>query len=207
MGLPLEQPPPRRYTISEYLAYEQQSQEKHEYRDGWIVAMAGGTYNHGVIAANVLREVGNALKGKPCRAADGTVRVRIPRTPLYTYPDITVVCGEPQFDPNDTSGQTLINPRVIVEVLSPSTEAYDRGEKFSRYRQLESLEEYVLVSQDVPAVETFIRQKDGGWLLMPYAGIEATARIRCLGIELPLSEIYANVTFPAPPAQAEEQKK
>jgi Uma2 family endonuclease len=119
MGLPLEPPRQRRYTVSEYLALESQSRDKHEYRDGEIIAMAGGTYNHGVIAANILRELGNALKGKPCRPADSTVRVGIPRTPLFTYPDITIVCGEPHFDPQDSGGQTLINPRVIIEVLSP----------------------------------------------------------------------------------------
>lgn len=201
MSLPIEHDRPRRYTVSEYLAYEQESKEKHEYRDGQIIAMAGGTYNHGVIVMNVGGELRQALKGKPCRVADRTVRVRIPRTPLFTYPDITVVCGEPQFDPQDPSGQTLANPRVIVEILSPTTEAYDRGEKFSRYRQLDSLEEYVLVSQDTANVETFFRQPDGGWLLMPFVGLEATARIRCLGIDLPLREVYANVTFPPPPPE------
>ncbi len=172
MGLLVDQPPTRKYTISEYLAFEQDASEKHEYRDGWIVAMAGGTYNHGVIAANLIRELGNALKGKPCRVADSTVRVRIPRTPLYTYPDMTIVCGEAQFDSLDGSGKTLINPRVIVEVLSSSTEAYDRGEKFSRYRHLDSLEEYVVVSQDSPNVETFFRYPEGGWLMMPFSALK-----------------------------------
>ncbi len=104
-----------------------------------------------------------------------------------------------QFDPQGPSGQTLINPRVIIEVLSPSTEAYDRGEKFSRYRKLESLEEYVLVSQESPSVETFFRQPDGTWLLTAFSGLDATARIRCLKIDLHLKEIYANVDLPQPP--------
>jgi Uma2 family endonuclease len=201
MGFGVEQPPPRRYTISEYLAFEREAKEKHEYRDGQIIAMAGGTYNHGLIAANSLRIVGNALIGKPCRAVDSTVRVGVPRSALYTYPDITVVCGEAQFDSHDSRGETLTNPRVIVEILSPSTEGYDRGDKFSRYRRLESLEEYVLVSQDSPNVETFFRQNDGGWQFMAFSGLEAMARIRCLAIELPLKEIYAGVKFPPPPPE------
>ncbi len=201
MASAIAKPEPRRYTISEYLAYEQEAAEKHEYRDGQIIVLTGEAYNHAVIAANLFGELGQVLKGTPCRAADNSVRIRIPTTSLYTYADISIVCGEAQFDPQDPSGHTLINPRVIVEVLSPSTEAYDRGEKFSRYRRLESLEEYVLVSQDAPSVETFFRQPDGGWLLMAYAGLESRARIRCLEAELPLSEIYAGVKFPPPPPE------
>lgn len=201
MTLPVEQPRPRRYTVSEYLALERESKEKHEYRDGQIIAMAGGTYNHGLIAANLMGELRSALKGKPCHVADSTVRVRVPRTPLYTYPDMTVVCGEAQFDTHDSRGETLINPRVIIEVLSPTTEGYDRGEKFSRYRQLDSMEEYVLVSQDTPNVETFFRQGDGAWLLRAFQGLDAKARIGCLELELPLKEIYANVKFPPPPPE------
>jgi Uma2 family endonuclease len=201
MASAVEQPRPRRYTISEYLAYERKAAERHEYRDGQIIAMAGQTYNHAVIAANLFGELGHALKGMPCRAADSSVRVRVPTTPLYTYADITIVCAEAQFDPQDPSGHTLVNPRVIIEILSPSTEAYDRGEKFSRYRRLESLEEYVLVSQDTPSVETFFRQGDGGWLLMAFSGLDATVRIRCLDVEVPLNEIYTNVKFPPPPPE------
>ncbi len=194
-ALPVEK---RRYTVSEYLRYEQESLEKHEYRNGEIIAMAGGTYNHSLIAMNVGGELRSALKGKPCRALDSNMRVRIPRTPLFTYPDISVVCGEAKMDSSDPTLQTLTNPRVIVEILSPSTEAYDRGEKFARYRQIESLEEYVLVSQESAHVETFFRQAEGTWLFSAFDGAEARVRLRSLGLEIPVSEIYAGVEFPPP---------
>ena len=141
------------------------------------------------------------MDGQPCELYPVDMRVRIPATGLYTYPDVVVVCGEPQFE--DDHVDTLLNPIVLIEVLSPSTERSDRGEKFTRYRMLESLQEYVLVSQDKPQVECFFRQPDGGWLLMPYSGLDAVAKLRSLDVELPLSEIYAGVTFPS----AEEEAK
>jgi Uma2 family endonuclease len=193
MGLPAEK---HRYTVSEYLRYEQEASERHEYRRGEIIAMAGGTYNHSLIVANIIRELGNALKGKPCRVLDSNLRVRSRRVAMFTYPDASVVCGEPQFDPDDPANQTITNPRVLIEVLSPSTEAYDRGTKFNSYRQLESLEEYVLVSQDAPRIETFYRQADGTWLFTAVGEPESKTRLRSLGLELPLQEIYAGVAFP-----------
>jgi Uma2 family endonuclease len=196
--MPIEK---RRYTIGEYLVCERSAHEKHEYRDGEILAMAGGSYRHSLILANLIGELGNALKGKPCRALESNLRVRIPRTPLYTYPDASVICGEPKFDPNDEALETITNPRVVLEVLSPSTEAYDRGEKFARYRQLESLEAYVLISQDVPRVELFLWQSDGTWLFRVFSGMEARVELAGLGIELPLAEIYAGVA-PAPESQS-----
>lgn len=198
MSLAAEQLAPRRYTISEYLAYEQESKEKHEYRDGKVIAVPAAPFAHGVIGANLFGVLGDALDGTPYRAADNSVRLRVPRLGFYTYADITIVCGDPLFDPEDVDGESLTNPRVIIEILSPTTEAYDRGEKFSRYRQLDSLEEYVLVSQDTANVETFFRQPDGGWLLMAFAELDSTARIRCMGIDLPLREVYAGVAFPPP---------
>lgn len=192
MGLPAEK---HRYTLSEYLRYEQEAVDRHEYRDGEIIAMAGGTYCHSLIVANVIRELGNALKGKPCRVLESNLRVRSPRVPLYSYPDANIVCGEPQFDANDPSGQTITNPRVLIEVLSPSTEAYDRGAKFNGYRQLESLEEYILIGQDAPRIESFFRQSDSSWLFTPVNGLDAMVRLKSLGLELPLAEIYSGVVF------------
>lgn len=191
-----------RCTVSEYLHYERESIAKHEYRDGEVLAMAGGSYNHSVIVANVIGELRAALKGKPCRVSDSNLRIRIPRTPLYTYPDAVIVCGEPRFDPNDTAHETVTNPRVLVEVLSPSTEAYDRGEKFTRYQLLDTLEEYVLITQDSPRTETYFRQSDGAWLFTPGHGIEARLRLRSLELDLPHSEIYAGITFPPPTIEA-----
>jgi len=194
MGLPVTQP---RYTVSEYLQREEDSLEKHEYRDGQIILMAGGTPDHSLIIANVIRELGNRLKGKPCHVYDGNLRIRIPRSVLYTYPEASVICGPREVDPNDTTGRSVMNPRLIVEVLSPSTEGYDRGEKFDLYRRLASLEEYVLVTQVTPRIESFFRQPDGTWLFAPYSGLQSIAKLRSLDIEFPLSEAYVGVAFPA----------
>ena len=194
MGLPVEQK--RRYTITEYLQRERESLEKHEYDNGEILAMAGGSANHSLIIMNFLGELRSRLKGKPCRVYESNLRVRIPRTTLYTYPDGSVICGEIKKDADDPAGETVVNPRVIIEVLSPSTEGYDRGRKFERYMKLDSLEEYVLVSQETARVESFWRREGGSWLLTPVSGVEGAAKLRSLDIELPLREIYAGVEFP-----------
>jgi Uma2 family endonuclease len=199
----LAQPKPGRYTIAEYLDLEEHSEVKHEYRDGFIVplgetlAMAGGSYWHSLITMNVGGEMRALLKGNPCRVSDANTRVRIPRKPLYVYPDASVVCGRPEFDPDDPRGQSILNPRLVVEVLSPSTEAYERGEKFERYRELASMQEYVLVSQSTPRVETFLRRADGAWLIDVFSGMEASAILRSIELTVPLTEIYAGVEFPA----------
>jgi Uma2 family endonuclease len=188
-----------RYTIAEYLRRERESLDKHEYRNGQIIAMAGGSREHSLISANVIGELRNRLKGKPCQVYDSNLRVRIPHTVLYTYPDAAVICGQAEPDPADPSGESTLNPRLIVEVLSPSTEAYDRGEKFGMYLQIDSLEEYVLVSQATPRIETFYRQESGAWLFRWFSGLEATARLRCVDVGLPLAEIYAGIRFPSSP--------
>jgi Uma2 family endonuclease len=187
-------------SVAEYLRHEQDALYKHEYRDGEIIAMAGNSYNHSLIAANVIGELRNPLKGKTCRVVDSNLRIGIPRTPLYTYPDASVIGGPVQMDPNDSSGQTATNPRLIVEILSPSTEAYDRGEKFKHYRQIESLQEYVLISQDVARVESFFRQPDGTWLFTSVSGAQSVSRLASLGLELSLAEVYAGVEFPPEPS-------
>jgi len=185
---------PRRDTLEEYFKLARESEEKLEYIDGQVVAMAGGTYNHSLICANTVGELRNGLKGKPCQVLESNLRIGIRRAGRYTYPDIPVVCGEPEFDPKDE--ETITNPRLLIEVLSPSTERSDRGEKFLRYRMLESLQEYVLIAQDRPQVETYYRHPDGGWLLMTYTGLTATIKLRSVDVDLPLSEIYAGVKFP-----------
>src|SRR5450755_1942635 len=113
---------PRRYTVEEYLRLEHESPEKHEYRDGEIIAMAGGTYEHSLIIANIIGELRGRLKGTPCRVNESNLRVRVARTVRYSYPDLAVVCGEPQFDPKDVNRTTVTNPRLVVEVISESTE-------------------------------------------------------------------------------------
>lgn len=183
-------------TSEEYLRRERDAPVKHEYYHGEVFAMAGGTPEHALIISNVTGELRNRLKGKPCRVYSSDLRVRIPRTTLYTYPDITVIYGVLQFDPLDAEKQTVVNPTVIVEVLSPSTESWDRGGKFQSYRQVDSLREYVLVSSNRPTVEAFVRQPDNTWNLSPADGRETVAAIKSLGIELPLSEVYDGVEFP-----------
>ncbi len=186
-----------RYTIEEYLRLERDALEKHEFDDGEILAMAGATRVHVLISTNTLVGLHNRLRGKPCVPYGTDLRIRTSGRPKFVYPDISVICGEPIADPDDGQGETFLNPRLIVEVLSPSTERYDRQEKFDRYRGVESFREYVLVSQDQARVETFHRQADGTWAFNAFTGLDATVRLRSLGdLDLPLAEVYAGVEFP-----------
>jgi Uncharacterized protein conserved in cyanobacteria len=179
----------------EYLERERRAEFKSEYIRGEVFAMSGATARHTLIAANVLGELRQRLKGGPCRVYGSDLRVKAEKAGHYAYPDVVVVCGEPEFE--DKYFDTLLNPKVIVEVLSPSTENYDRGEKFRSYRTLPSLQEYVLVSQDEPLVERYVRQSDVNWLLAPFAGITAELPFESLSVVVPFGEIYAGVTFPA----------
>jgi len=159
--------------------------------------MSGGTYEHSLINANFAREAGVRLKGSPCRVLEASIRVRMMHGSRYVYADTTVVSDPPQFDPLDLRRTTIINPHVTVEVLSDSTEAYDRGEKFTRYREIASLEEYVLVSQDHPLVETFMRQPEGTWLFDAHRGLDGIVKLRTLKIDIPLKDVYAEIEFPS----------
>src|SRR4051812_17679987 len=192
----------RHYTVDEYFRIDTDSEVRHEYVDGEIIDMAGGTDRHSHITHNVNGSLWSRLRGKPCQGRDSNLRVRYGRRVQYGYPDALIVCGPPQFDPAAPRETTLLNPRVLVEVLSESTEAYDRGLKFERYRQIESLAEYVLVAADRPSVDVYRRQPSGLWTLQPYGGLGATAAIESAGIELPLAEVYAGLAFPPDP-QAE----
>lgn len=185
-------------TVEEYLRLEVTADVRHEFRDGVAVAMSGGTYTHSLIITNLVGELRSRLKGKGCTALESNMRVRIPRRAKYCYPDVPVVSGSPEFDPAAPPETTILNPRLIVEVLSDSTEAFDRGAKFTDYREIESLREYVLVSQHAAQVEVYLRQDDGTWRFQPSAGLGATARLQSIGVDLPLDEIYAGVTFPPP---------
>ena len=186
-----------RLTPEQYLRRERDAQQKHEYYHGEVFAMAGGSPDHSLIIANVTRELGNRLRSGPCRVYESNLRVRVPRTTLYTYPDVSVICGDRQFDPLDAAKETVLNPSLIVEVLSPSTESWDRGGKFQNYREIDSLREYVLVASDKALVETFLRQPDGTWVLNPSSGRAAVAPLKSLGVDLPLAEVYDGVEFGA----------
>lgn len=180
----------------EYLASERRAAFRSEYHDGEMFAMAGGTRAHGLIGMNIGGELRQRLKSSGCEVYGSDTRVKIPATGLYTYPDVSVVCPPVQLE--DEHGDTLLNPVVIFEVLSDSTEAYDRGRKFEHYRKLVSLREYLLVSQNEAHVDHFARTDDGIWVLRDASGMEAVLRLKTIGCELPLSEIYAKVELPQP---------
>ena len=185
-----------RHTLQEYLTLEETSDVKHEFHDGEILAMSGGTYEHSRINAKLVGEIGSALKGSPCFVLESNMRVRIPKPRIRVYPDASVVCGEPAFDPEDKKHTTITNPRAVFEVLSDSTEEYDRGLKFEYYRALESLEYYVLVSQDRPLIEVLRRDPDGTWQSAVASGITAVATLPTLNVSLALADIYAGISFP-----------
>lgn len=188
--------PQPKLSPQEYLAAERASQQKHEYFQGETFAMAGASFAHVTIVSNLVVALGVQLKDRPCRIFSSDLRVKVSRTGLYTYPDVGVVCDEPQFE--DEHDDTLLNPRLIVEVLSASTESYDRGKKFAHYRTLESLAEYLLVSQDQPRIEQFTRQPTGDWLLHEVLQPDAVVHVRSIECELQLAEVYANVKLDEP---------
>jgi Uma2 family endonuclease len=183
----------KRITPQEYLIRERQASIKSEFYQGEIFAMGGGSANHSLIAANFVREAGNALKDKPCIVFNSDLRVQVQSTGLYTYPDATIVCGELLFD--DDHRDTLLNPTVIVEVLSDSTEKYDRGKKSNHYRQIASLKELILIAQDRSHVERFTRQPNGDWLFHEQKELTADFELKSLGISIAISELYRGVTF------------
>jgi Uma2 family endonuclease len=183
------------YTPEEYLALERNAEFKSEYLDGRIVAMTGATIAHVTITGNVNGELRQRLRGGPCRAVANEMRVQVGERRRYVYPDVVAFCGEPRF--MDGTLDTLLNPALVVEVLSPSTEAYDRGEKFLHYRGIESLQEYVLVAQDRVLVERFVRAGEF-WTLSTLRDLDAPLELTSVGCEIPLREIYENVALPAP---------
>jgi Uma2 family endonuclease len=187
----------RRLKEAEYLRIERQAEFKSEFFDGEMFAMAGGSPYHSLIAVNAASELKNKLKGGRCLVFNSDLRVKIEATGLFTYPDITVVCGPRSFFQEDT----LLNPSLVVEVLSDSTEAYDRGKKFEHYRQVPSLQEYLLISQREPRIEQFIRKPDR-WELREAAGLNAHLDLPSLSIALDLAEIFANVEFVPTPIRA-----
>lgn len=181
-------------TPEDYLALERKAQTKSEYYDGQVYALAGASPSHTLIAANVTALLVVALRNRPCTVHVADQRVKVTAAGLYTYPDVVVVCGVAEFE--DDRRDTLLNPSVLVEILSPSTEGYDRGRKFEFYRGLESLTDYILVAQDHSLVEHFARLPDGTWLLSAYSDPNDVARIESIGCDLPLADVFAKVEFP-----------
>jgi Uma2 family endonuclease len=202
MGLPQRQAE-LRFTVSHYLAIERKSEERHYYLDGEIYLMAGESPEHGDISANLVAIVVTQLKGGPCRVRTKDTKVRSGPTLtagdttrcLFSYPDLVIICQEPQY--LDEQRDVVLNPTAVMEVLSPSTEAFDRGEKFSRYQSWNStLTDYVLISQDQPRIEHYTRQPDGVWTYRRTIGLEATVDIPSIGCTLMLADVYDRVAFP-----------
>jgi Uma2 family endonuclease len=185
--------PITKVSAEEYLAQDRAAEFRSEFLDGEIVAMSGGSARHSIVTVNLTREISTALRGKSCQAFNSDLRVRVsPR--MYTYPDLTVVCG--RFMLADERQDILLNPTVIFELLSPSTEKYDRGIKLQSYRSIESLQDYILVAQDQIRIEQYTRGEANVWTFRDYQGAKENLVIASIQVSLPLSGIYDRVEFP-----------
>jgi Uma2 family endonuclease len=189
--------PEAKMTVEQYLAFERASETRHEFLNGEVFALAGASRKHNIIGGNVYASLHSLLRKRPCEVYQNDMRVKIRRKGHYAYPDIVVVCGTAKFE--DDKQDTLLNPTVIVEVLSPSTEIYDRGMKFQYYRTVESLQEYVLISQDQIQIEHFTRQNDGLWLLSDLNRIDVALELPSIECKVPLADIYEKVEFDSAP--------
>jgi Uma2 family endonuclease len=196
--------PKSNYTVEQYLAIERAVEERHYYFDGEIYAMAGESDAHGDITVNLVGSLFNQLRGTPCRVRTKDTKVRSGPTlsaretarSLFSYPDVVVICGEPEY--HDALNDVVLNPKVVFEVLSPSTEAFDRGDKFTRFQTWNpSLTDYVLVSQEQPQVEHFTRQPDGSWSYRRTTALDASVVIASINCTLKLADIYERLGFPA----------
>ncbi len=190
-------PEPRYITEAEYWALEVDSPVKHEYYDGDIYAMAGGSHEHALIAANAVGSLFASLRDKRCRVVGSDQHVKVAATGLNTYPDVTVFCPPTRFDPHHQA--TLLNPTVLIEVLSPSTRDYDKGGKFDNYKQITSLCDYLLISTDKTQVEHYHRLENGDWLLHTAASLKDAITLTSIDAELPLNELYDRVDLPDEP--------
>lgn len=180
-------------TPEEYLEIERKAEYKSEYYDGEVFAMSGARRAHNLIAMNIGSGLHDQLRHRSCEVYPSDMRVRISATGLYTYPDVVVVCCKPQFA--DNAMDNLMNPTVLVEVLSPGTEAHDRGRKFEHYRKIESLRQYLLVASDRLSVELFTRQAGGQWLLSSAAALEEEIELESIERRLRVGDIYDKVEF------------
>jgi Uma2 family endonuclease len=181
-------------TPEQYLDIERKADYKSEYYEGGMFAMSGAKEAHNLVAVHLLRQLDTKFMGRPCRVYGSDMRVRIKTAGLYTYPDAVAVCGEPVF--LDDQRDTLLNPSLLVEILSPSTEAYDRGRKFEHYKTLESLREYLLIAQDRIHADLYTRQADGRWLLTSADRLEDRLTLESVGAEVSLADLYEKVEFP-----------
>lgn len=179
-------------TEAEYLATERRAEFRSEFLEGEMFAMAGASRRHNRIVTNLVSALDNQLRERPCNVYSSDMRVKIPAAKLFTYPDLVVTCGREMFD--DSEQDTLLNPLVIIEVLSDSTEAYDRGKKFEHYQSIDSLSTYVLVAQDASRIEQYVKREDGeAWIYTEAHRIEAVVGIEAIACELRLEDVYAKV--------------
>lgn len=183
----------------DYAAIEAATGLKHEYYRGAVYAMTGASPRHNLIVANVIAALHAQLRGRPCAVYPSDQRGKIEQTGLYTYPDISVICGEPRLD--SARRDTVTNPAVIIEVLSPSTKDYDRGTKFEHYRTIATLREHLVIAQDMPHIEHYVRQDSDQWLLIECRGTGQTLRLAAIGCALTTDDVYEKVTFPADSAE------
>lgn len=195
--------PKKKYTVEEYIELLKNSDERFEYFDGEIVSMAAGKISHGGIVANIVRSLGNLLLDRPCQVFGGDTAIKTVKAYPFRLPDVSVICGELEIE--ELSGiEVLVNPLLIVEVLSKSTEAYDHNEKFIVYQTIESFQEYLVVEHHRPHVTRYVRQPDNQWLRGDFISLDSSVKLESLGVVLPLSEIYRMIKFPSPADGAAE---
>jgi len=188
--------PRRKLTVAEYLAIEREAEFKSEFFNGEKLAMPRVSREHNRVKETLIGELGARLKGGLCHTLSSSQRVMVPASGLYTYPDIVILCDPLSYDPADPD--TLVNPTAIIEVLSPSTERYDKGLKFRNYQQIPSMIEYVLAAQNEPVCDRYIRLVDGSWGLVSFVGLSATLEFTSIAARIPLADVYAGVVFPDP---------
>lgn len=194
--------PERTLSVAEYLAFERGQTNKHEYFEGEIFLQAGASIAHNLICANIIAALRPQLRGSSCRIYPSDIRIKIPQRQHYVYADVSIICGPPLLDSADP--ETVRNPKVIVEVLSPSTEQYDRGRKFQAYRRIAGLEEYVLVAQESVRVEHFVRQTATMWTMTEYSDLAATLTLPSLQVLLPVRAIYEELELADESAEASD---
>lgn len=180
-------------TTEQYFTFAETSEGKHEYYRGAVYAMTGGTARHNLIVANIIALLHGQLRATTCRVFPSDLRLKIEQTGLYTYPDVSVICGPIFF--SDNRQDTVTNPVVLIEVLSPRTENYDRGRKFEHYRTIETLQEYIVVAQDRVHIEHYVRQDTSRWLFVDFSAINQTVHVGAINCTVPVDIVYENIPF------------
>jgi len=186
--------PKRHVTRAEYLEAERRAEYKSEYFDGEVFAMSGASEPHNLIVTNLIVALGTQLRGRPCRVYPSAMRVKVQPSGLYTYPDVAVVCGKSELE--DAHFDTLLNPTLLIEVLSPSTERWDRGQKAEHYRRLGSLGELLLIARDAPRIERYRRHGEREWLITEFRGFAETVELASLNASLAMRDVYGGVLSP-----------